>query len=104
MTHATSGRVGSGRIGSGRVGSGRVGSGRVGSGRFTARSLKIEQGLPKNLVWKKTTWVLITVTYILKILMTRSAGNLFGSFSSMPERERLYWEYSRERAEREGFW
>ena len=38
---------------------------------FTARSLKIEQGLPKNLVWKKTTWVLITVTYILKILMTR---------------------------------
>ena len=49
------------------VGSGRVGSGRVGSGRFTARSLKIEQGLPKNLVWKKTTWVLITVTYILKI-------------------------------------
>ena len=67
MTHATSGRVGSGRIGSGRVGSGRVGSGRVGSGRFTARSLKIEQGLPKNLVWKKTTWVLITVTYIFKI-------------------------------------
>ena len=73
MTHATSGRVGSGRIGSGRVGSGRVGSGRVGSGRFTARSLKIEQGLPKNLVWKKTTWVLITVTYILKIFMTRFA-------------------------------
>ena len=34
---------------------------------FTARSLKIEQGLPKNLVWKKTTWVLITVTYIFKI-------------------------------------
>ena len=40
---------------------------------FTARSLKIEQGLPKNLVWKKTTWVLITVTYILKIFMTRYA-------------------------------